>query len=223
MHGLGVAQAKLRVIPNGVNTQIFKPYQSRFLHNYLGIPEHSRIILTIGRLSASKGLQILLIAASGLLKKSNDIHLVLVGRGPEEERLRELSLLLGVSKQVHIVTALFLPYEKVPDLYNSAEICVNPSLSEPFGMTALEAQSCGKAVVCANTGGLSDIVLDNVTGKLVSPGSQTELRAALNELLQADPSKFETEARQRAVRFFDWHTVSQSYADSLASCVESFS
>jgi glycosyltransferase involved in cell wall biosynthesis len=96
--------------------------------------------------------------------------------------------------------------------YHRASVLVNPSLSESFGMTLLEASACGVPVIASRVGGMPEIVQDGVTGWLVPGADAKQLAIVLHSAL-ADPDRAQAmgrAARQRAVDVFSWRRVAES-------------
>ncbi len=76
-----------------------------------------------------------------------------------------------------------MPHSKMPQFWNSVDICVVPSLIEPFGLVALEALACGVPVIASAVGGLKEIVVEDECGLLVAPGNVAALSGALREVI----------------------------------------
>ena len=103
--------------------------------------------------------------------------------------------------------------EELPSLYNTADICVIPSVwLEPFGITAVEAMACGVPVVAARTGGLADIITDGENGLLFPPGDSVALAEKIAALLDnAEMRKrIGTGGRKTAVEKYDWSKIMDS-------------
>jgi glycosyltransferase involved in cell wall biosynthesis len=112
----------------------------------------------------------------------------------------------------------WLPREKLIELLQSSYLVVIPSLwEEPFGIVALEAMAAGKPVVAYNSGGLSEIVVDGVTGFLVSRGDLKGLINAVKYLLknEEEAKKMGMEGRKRVERFFNLNRMVDQYAHEI--------
>ncbi|MFH1313869.1 MAG: glycosyltransferase [Candidatus Eisenbacteria bacterium] len=152
---------KVHTIPSGVNIERFKPRAAKPAND-----PH----LTIGvvkRLEKTAGIEYLIRAFALLLEFDPFLSLVIVGEGTEEEALKELCLSLDIGGSVRFTG--FVENERIPALLNRMDMLVLPSISEAFGVTALEAAACGLPVIASNTGGLPEVVLDGETGFLVAP------------------------------------------------------
>jgi glycosyltransferase involved in cell wall biosynthesis len=139
-------------------------------------------IVTVGRLEDSKGPQVLLAALPAILAAHPGARLTVVGSGPMEAELRELARRLAVAAAVDFA-GWQAPAEQAA-LLATADVAVVPAVSpESFGLTALEAQAAGCAVVASAAGGLADVVRHGETGLLVPPGDPDALAAAVGRLL----------------------------------------
>lgn len=118
--------------------------------------KREKIILFLGRMSIQKGADYLLHAAAKVLKKRKDVKFVFVGKGDMLKKLISLSIELGISKNV--VFAGFLNHEEVDLAYNNADLFVMPSVSEPFGITSLEAVKNGVPVLMSKQSGAGEVM-----------------------------------------------------------------
>src|SRR5881296_997718 len=160
-HQLGAVNAKIRVIPNGVESSRFNGDRQPHLIP-TGVSENRKVILYVGRIVREKGIFTLLEALDELRNRGKDVSLVIVGEGPLKEDLAKEVLRRRLSDRVKITG--FVDQEKLVSLYNSCDAFVLPSHYEPFGMVALEAMASRVPVVVSDVGGLSEIVEDGVTG-----------------------------------------------------------
>jgi len=138
-------------------------------------------LLFVGRLSAQKGLDVLLRALAEL---PGDVSLDVVGDGVEAVTLRQLAVSLGLASRVRWHSPV--PQTKLVDFYRVATALVVPSVHEGLGLVAVEALLCQTPVVAFDSGGLRDIVIDGATGILVRPVSATSLAAAVSDLLRRE-------------------------------------
>lgn len=195
---------RVEIVPNGVDLATFQPGADW--------PTDDGYVLFVGRLVAQKGVTFLLEALSVVLQRCPDTRLLVVGDGELELFLKRITRYLGIP---HRVT--FLDWTTGPDLvslYQRAKFVVVPSYYEPFGIVALEAMACGRAVIASRTGGLAEIVTDGVNGFLVEVGNHLQLAQRMVNLIQ-DRERRESmgnAARERAAGF-SWDRVS---AETLA-------
>lgn len=211
----GVEEAKISVVPNGVDTGRFTPLQKdAALASALGI-EGKTVIGYIGSILDYEGLEILLEAARVLKQTRSDFHVLIVGDGAELERFRGLSVDYDLQDIVTFTGRV--PHEEVEKYYSIVDIAPFPRL--PLAVCEMvsplkpfEAMAMGKAVVASNVAALSEIVQDGVTGLLHQKGDAQDLHRVLERLLD-DPSLRETLAAQglawvRAER--DWSHLATS-------------
>jgi glycosyltransferase involved in cell wall biosynthesis len=168
-------------------------------------------ILFVGRLVATKGLEYLMRALP-----ATDANLVVCGKGPEMERLRALTVKLGIVDQVDFRG--YVSEEERDRLLDRCQLYVMPSLFESFGIAAAEAMSHGKPVVCSEVGGLPEVVRDS--GVLVPPRDPGALAEAINGLLQDDVRRRELGRKARAYsREYSWESVAAKTMNQYRSLV----
>ena len=186
-------ESKARVIPFGIDTARFAatPHvtnaAARLKAGWSGRP----VILAVGRLVTYKGFDVLIDAARGL-----EATVVIVGTGPEEEKLKGLA---GPS----VVFAGHVSDDELIAYYHAADIFCLPSVTraEAFGMVLLEAMACGKPLVTTTLPtGVSAVNRDGVTGIAVPPRDMGALREALSALLQDDVRRKAMGQAARAVQ-----------------------
>ncbi len=114
------------------------------------------IISTVGRFTIQKGLHNLMHAAALAISKNPNLLFVLAGNGEQKNELISLSAELGIAK--NIVFTGFIRGQKLRDIYAISDIFVMSSISEPFGLTALEAAHHGDALILTNQSGVSEII-----------------------------------------------------------------
>jgi len=171
---------KLITIHNGIDDVCpVTEKRSSDLKKELGLPINHSVICTIAHLEEHKGLKYLLESASLLLASRRDISFLFVGVGALERKLKKLCVDLKIEKNV-----IFSGERSdIPEILFSIDIFVLPSLREGLPLTILEAMACGKPVIATNVGGIPEIVVDGVSGILVSPKDPEALFRAMDELL----------------------------------------
>jgi glycosyltransferase involved in cell wall biosynthesis len=176
---MGVPRQKISVVPCGVDVARFSPDGPR-------APRGSRHrVLSVGRLVPRKGFADLI----GALPAVPHAELVIVGGpdeaaldgDPEARRLRELAERAGVADRVRLTGRL--AGDDMPAMLRSADVVACVPWYEPFGLVPLEAMACGVPVLASAVGGLTDTVVDGVTGTLVPPRQVGRLAHALRGLL----------------------------------------
>jgi glycosyltransferase involved in cell wall biosynthesis len=176
----GVDKQQIRVVPNGVDLQRFKPTEDCKKVKELigGNSEH--VILFVGNLIPRKGLHFLIEAAKHVLEENKETKFVIVGDGPLKNHLIAYSKEQGVSDK--FVFLGDVAEAMLPQLYNCADVFASPSIQEGLGITLLEAQATAKPVVAFNVTAITEVVKNKETGLLVKPDSY-ELADALSSLL----------------------------------------
>ncbi|MFH1085229.1 MAG: glycosyltransferase [Chloroflexota bacterium] len=174
-----VNEAKIVIIPCGVNLQLFRPINRQVAREKLGIEPGRQMLLFVGRLDPVKGLRVLLEAMCELTRRisrprAEELSLAVIG-GDRESHLEalmdeakcltEITHELGLDNLVVFIGSR--AQEDLPYYYSAAAACVMPSLYESFGMVALEAMACGTPVIASRVGGLTFTVRDGETGYLV--------------------------------------------------------
>jgi D-inositol-3-phosphate glycosyltransferase len=214
-----VRRTDVTVVPCGVDLELFGERGPTLPRG-----EASHRLVTVGRLVERKGVQTVIEALAGL---PDTELLVAGGPGPDEidsdpdvDRLRTIAARCGVSHRVQFLGRVLR--EDLPALLRSADVAVTVPWYEPFGITPLEAMACGTPVVASAVGGLTDTVIDGVTGLLVPPRRPDVLAAELAPLL-ADRTRLDAygmAAANRAQARYGWEQVAartaQAYEDVLA-------
>ena len=139
------------------------------------------------------GPDILLRAMANVVEARPDTQLSLAGHGPMTDTLRELAKSLAIDKNV-IFTG-YIDNREIYSFLKQHHAVVMPSLSESFGVAALEAGACGRPVVASRVGGIPEVVVDGKTGLLVPPGDADALAGAILRLAD-DREKMAAMGRQ---------------------------
>lgn len=192
----GADPCKIRIISPGVDLGRFHPIDKALAKSTIGVPEHHRLILFVGRVEALKGIDTLLRAMAIVARRHPswlaDMCVSIIGGDPSQDgqaenaemaRLQALRTELGIGDLVTFLGAK--DQDTLQYYYSAAEMVVVPSHYESFGMVALEAMACGTPVVASEVGGLAFVVRDGVTGFHV-PERNPEALAGKIELLLAD-------------------------------------
>lgn len=179
----GVRHELVKTVYSGLNIAAYQPGEgAEVVRTRFGIPVEAPLVGTVANLFHRKGYEVMFRALPVILAAVPDLHYIVVGTGEADytERLRELSRELGIADRVHFTgfQDVVSPYLAAMDLY------VHPALMEGFGIAVVEAMAMGKAVVATRAGGLPEVVTDQRSGLLVSPGDHKTLSAAVVSLLQ---------------------------------------
>ncbi|WP_236242283.1 glycosyltransferase family 4 protein [Streptomyces sp. CC228A] len=189
---LGPRAALVRLVP-GVDAAAFRPVpgQAREVRERHGL-EDRRVVLCVSRLVARKGQDTLVRALPGILRAVPDAVLVIVGHGPDEERLRRLA---RRHAEGHVVFAGGLDHASTAPYYAAADVFAMPCRTRKAGLEAeglgivfLEAAASGLPVVAGDSGGAPDAVVDGVTGTVVDGTDVRAVAGAVSGLL-GDPER----------------------------------
>ena len=212
---------KIFVINNGVDLEAFHSGpQNRAIW-----PEairNKRIVLSVSRLVERKGHETLIRAMPALLARHPDVHCVIVGGGPLEDRLRAVAAEVGITGQCTILG--LAPQNEVTEYFRSCDVFALPCHTlkdgdtEGFGLVFLEAGACRKPVVAGIAGGTVEAVADGETGLLVDGTSAPAVVDALDRIL-SDPEfadRLANEAWKRS-QGLGWRRVTQRFLEVCGS------
>lgn len=249
--GFPEVASRCQTVPNGVDTDVFSPGPGQ------RGPDGEKRILFVGRLSPEKGPHTLIEAFGLVRERLKNVRLQLVGRRsnlscdtlrgfgtcdnmaqleafcsencsqPYFQYLISRTGELGLTPKCEFHEAV--PHVQLVDFYRQADVVVNSSFIEAFGMTVAEAMSCGLPVVASRAGGLPDIVEDGKTGLLFEPGNASSLAGAIVTMLESDSMRksMGESGRKRILERFSWEHVADAllcrYAEAkVARCAPVF-
>jgi len=175
---LGVT-CHIEVIPNGVDVAQFQRPAAPLSKRDLGLPDHTLVAITVGRLGPEKNLYFLLRAFAHIADEAPDLHLVVIGGGPEEEQLGKTVHLLGLAPRVHMVGEV--PYEEVSNWLAMGDFFAFASVSESHPLVVLEALAAGLPVLGIPCPGVENTVVDGLNG-LLSPEDTEAFAARMRRL-----------------------------------------
>ena len=163
-------------VRNGLNREVFKVRDRAEARSLLGIPPQGRWILYVGTLDRTKGVVDLVEAFTRLAPDHPDLHLALVGQGPEDARCRELAG--RYPGRVVVPGVLALP--DVAQWMAACDILTLPSWNEGTPNVILEALASGRRVVATSVGGIPDILTSTALGEMVPAQNVSLLAEALS-------------------------------------------
>lgn len=210
----GLPAERLRVIYNGVDTEKFSRNSSERSETRasLFIPRERFVAGTVGRLVPIKDQQTLLQAAQILVQRGQDIHVLLVGDGPELGNLkRYAAAATALAGRVTFTGAS----DAVTSLIRAMDAFVLPSVCEGMSNTILEAMACGVPVVATRVGGSPELVEDGRSGFLFAPRDVNRLSELLLWMIENERERvgLGEGARQRAVESFSIGTMVDQYRE----------
>jgi glycosyltransferase involved in cell wall biosynthesis len=214
--------ARILTIPNGVDASAFEAAANGDVDGFT--------VLFVGRISPEKGVHTLIDAVVELASGDDGVRLRLVGpnsvlppeavvQGSSDPRVRALGRWYGattyraqlekrIPADMRVEWAGVIPYEELPATYAAASVLVNPSLSESFGMTVVEAMASGLPVIATKVGGQEDLVIDGTTGLLTEPEDSAELVDALSRIRRdPDGARRMGAAGKQQAQVYDWNRI----------------
>ena len=202
----GVDPDRVEVIPNGIDVADLEPIDDLAgLRARFAAPTE-RLVLMIGRLVYEKGFQTALDALPSVIERVGGVRFVVAGSGTHEAELRRQAERLGLL--AHGTFLGWMGDELLHSLYRIADVCVVPSIYEPFGLVALEAMASGCPCIVADTGGLREVVPNDDVGLRFRSRDPRSLARMLAWVL-ANPAlryRLVCEGAEHVARF-DWADV----------------
>ncbi len=204
-----IDERRVAVIPNGVDpSELRANGDLEALRGEFAAP-HEKLVLLVGRLVYEKGFQLALDALPGVLARLPGVRFLVAGSGTHEAELKAQAVRLGLSG--HGTFLGWIGDDVLHRLYGIADLCVVPSIYEPFGLVALEAMASGCPCIVADTGGLREVVpVGERVGLRFNGGDPEHLGVMIERLLvdEALRDRLVTEASEHVLRF-DWEDVAQ--------------
>jgi glycosyltransferase involved in cell wall biosynthesis len=202
--------SRIKVVPNGVDCDVFKPgLDKTLIREKYGIDSFDKLILFVGHLDHYKGCEYLVRALSLIAENIEHIHLLIVGSGPQKNGLRQIAADLHIEDKVTF--AGYVEDDELPYIYASADVFVLPSVScyEGFGIVQLEALSSGKPVVTTTLPGVREVDSEGIATFHVPPEDVTKLGWAITKVL-SDVNLAESmgqRGRELALEQYSWPKV----------------
>jgi glycogen(starch) synthase len=220
----GLEERRIAVIPNGVDPNDLRPSGDlRKLRQEFAAP-NEKLVLLVGRLVYEKGFQLALDALPGVIEQVENVRFLVAGSGTHEGELKAQAERLGLS--AHGTFLGWIGDDVLHSLYRIADLCVVPSIYEPFGLVALEAMASGCPCIVADTGGLREVVpVGERVGLRFNGGDAEHLGVMIERLLIDDElrDRLVTEASEHVLSF-DWDDIAlrtQGIYDELAELAPS--
>jgi glycogen synthase len=206
----GVPRQRITAMQNGIDPSDLEPVADDLdaLRAHYAKPDE-KLVLLVGRLVYEKGFHLALDALAPVIRKLGGVRFLVAGTGSAEAELRRQAWRLGLHRK-----GVFLGWvgdDMLHSLYRISDLCIVPSIYEPFGIVALEAMASGCLCVVADTGGLREVIPGDGTVGLRFPSRDTvALGAILERVLTDDEERAQlvTEAREHVLRF-DWAEVAR--------------
>ncbi|MFC1967624.1 glycosyltransferase, partial [Chloroflexota bacterium] len=178
----GSTGGNIRVVPCGVNLEMFSPENKKAEKQPSRLPERKKILF-VGRIEPLKGIDNLLKAAS-ILKKRHDIEVIIIGGDGNSQYMQYLQ---GLSGDLNITDSIrflgLVGHEELPGYYNAADVCVVPSYYESFGLVTLESLACGTPVVATDVGSAGSVIHPGINGYRLEDNSPQRLADNIDKIL----------------------------------------
>jgi glycosyltransferase involved in cell wall biosynthesis len=197
----------------GVDATRFSPNRAarEVVRRDFGIGAQDFVFMFVGRLNRDKGISELLQAFAQISCDYPEVRLILVGPDEDGYEARIADLPLAVNRKIHRID--FTPR---PEMYMAASdvICL-PSYREGFGSVLIEAAACGVPAVASRIYGITDAVVDRLTGILHEPGNINEIVAAMSRMIRDTQMRIQmgTAARARACECFSQDHITAAFLD----------
>jgi glycosyltransferase involved in cell wall biosynthesis len=199
-------EGRIEVVPNGVDIERFRPAEMPTVRD-----GGTLVVVAVARLVEIKGLQHLIAALARIpADMRSQIRLRLCGTGPYEGELRRQVREAGLDAQVEF--AGLVPYERIPEEFQGADMFALPSLQEGLPLSLLEAMACGLPVMASRVGGVPAVICDGENGFLIPAGdvekvSKAIVQLASDSILRARVSK----AARHTAQSWSWDSIWERY------------
>jgi phosphatidylinositol alpha-1,6-mannosyltransferase len=219
---------RLELLPPGVEAELFHPGASdEAVRERYGLDDGS-VICCVSRLTLRKGQDKVIRALPWVLGEFPDTRFLVVGTGPDQERLRGLAARKRVSGQV--VFAGEAPYEQLPSYFRAGDVFAMPCRTrkwglevEAFGAVFLQASAVGRPCVAGDSGGAPEAVLHGETGLVIDGNEVDEVAEAILHLLddREGAAKMGAAGADRVHREFTWDALSTRLRGLLIDAMDS--
>lgn len=211
------SELPVRVIPNGVDTEVFRPHDRKTARESLRLPEGDKLILfgaVASTSDARKGFDLLvesLDMLAALRRDSQPIRLLVFGSADPQANSSATPRL-----PIHYMGSID-DEARLAEVYSAADLFVAPSRQDNLPNTLVEAQACGVPSVAFRVGGIPEAISDGETGFLVEPFSTRQLAEAMSRALDMPSDTVREASRRFAVGRFSDRAVAEKYADYYCS------
>jgi glycosyltransferase involved in cell wall biosynthesis len=211
MIALGIPEAKIQVIANGVDTARFHPLETKSARKQLGLPEEGPVAVSVGSLIESKGHHLLIAAVAKLAARFPKLRLYVIGEGVYRAKLEELV------REKQLQESVFLagnrPNEELPFWFSAADVSCLISSREGWPNVVSEALACGTPVLATRIGGIPEIINSSELGIFV----EHSIDSIVVGLEQALTRAWNREEIARRSRSRSWDAVAEEVEAFLRS------
>jgi glycosyltransferase involved in cell wall biosynthesis len=173
---------RVTTIPTGIDLDPFQQADGQAVRQKYNLGQ-KKVLVSIGRLAEEKNWKVLLSALAQVIQRQNDLHLILIGEGPQHKELESYARELGLAE--HVIFTGLVPFAEIPSHLKAADIFFFASVTETQGLVTMEAMAAGLPVVAVDATGTRDGVENGVQGLLTDNDSQA-LAQALETVLDDD-------------------------------------
>jgi glycosyltransferase involved in cell wall biosynthesis len=215
----GCPAGKVRVIPNGVDTERFRPRRpDGSLRQELGLPPSAPLVGIVAALRPEKNHELFLQAAALVRRRLPDARMLIVGDGSRRAALESLTAELSLSGAVHFLGTR----HDVPELLSLFDVVALTSHMEANPVSILEAMASAKPVVATRVGSVGETVIDGRTGYMVAPGDAAQLAERIVSLLQepAQAAAMGRAGREQVLAHWSIQRMVEGYEDLLSGLWE---
>jgi glycogen(starch) synthase len=205
----GLEESRISVIPNGIDPLDLQPVDDLDTLRLRFAAADEQLVILVGRLVYEKGFQLALDALPQVIERVGKVRFLVAGSGTHERELKRQAWRRGLTR--HGTFLGWIGDDVLHSLYRIADLCVVPSLYEPFGLVALEAMASGCPCIVADTGGLREVVPDGDRVGLRFRGGDAEHLGVMVERMLTDRplrDRLVIEASEHVLRF-DWADVAR--------------
>ena len=181
---------EIDVIPTGLELNRFSPEgwtdeERKKVRESFGLSEDDTVIVYVGRLAQEKALDLVVDGFAEAVRDGADVHLVIVGGGPDFERLQKMAAGAGMTQNIHVAGPR--PSDTIPSVYKACDAFVSASLSETQGMTFIEALASGLPLFARKDDVLEDLLIPDETGWFFEDAH--DLARKVKDFLAVSPEK----------------------------------
>ncbi|ABK44931.1 glycosyl transferase, group 1 [Magnetococcus marinus MC-1] len=206
-----LAPAKTHLLPNAIHLNHYRvDHKPSYLIERYAL-HHKTVIMTMGRLVSqdrAKGFDEVMQALPALLKQGHDVVYLIVGDGPDRQRLSQTAQALGLADRVRFTG--YIDEKEKADHYLLADCYAMPSQGEGFGFVLLEAMACGIPSIGSQTDGTREALRDGLLGTLVDPHQPAQLITAIERAIE------QPRQRPEALNYFAFNAFTQRVDDLFA-------
>ena len=227
----GWPQSKISVVWNGVDPGRYNPRKTKKqdvarIREFYNVPEDWNMLLFVGRLAWVKGVRNLLQAMSSVIREYPKTKLVLLGKGEEQADIVETAERLGIRNKI-VYRFDFIPEKERILHYAASDVCIFPSIYEPFGIVSLEAMAMEKPVIVGARGvvGFKEQVVSSgpeQNGVHINGADPADIAWGIKETLK-NPEKARNwgeNGRKRVLQYFTWRKAAEETLKIYESVIQ---